>query len=131
MALSNTGFSSSTFPSRTLAHSIDLALLLNRLLLVHLPDVQTDKVVGCGTASVPQMLDSIQPEYTPLTEFAFGFLQRLATDHRVLATVSNPDVAHADEVWPANQITMGLWALFCKSQDSCFSCQFLNLASNT
>ena len=97
-----------------------LACLLNRLLLGHMSDPRLNmaRIVTLGIASLPEMLDSIQPDYRPLTDLTLAFLQRLATDQDVLASVSGSRVDQDDVAWMNQQGTLSIWALFCKSYTS-------------
>ena len=97
-----------------------LAFLLNRLLLGHMPDsrVNMARIVTLGMASLPKMLDSIQPEYRPLTDLTLAFLRRVTTDQDVLANLSGSRVDQDDVAWMNQQGTLSIWALFCKSHHS-------------
>lgn len=94
-----------------------LAFLLNRLLLGHMPDPRLNmaRIVTLGIASLPKMLDSNQPEFRPLTDLTLAFLQRVTTDQDVLASLSGSRVDQDDVAWMNQQGTLSIWALFCKS----------------
>jgi len=96
-------------------------VLLDRLLIGHLADTQLDvtKIMGCGITSIPQMLESNQPEYPPLTSFAKSFLHRLAADQHVLANLSIVSSAYGEGAWGDTQGMLSLWGIVSERSSEC------------
>ena len=102
-----------------------LAVLLNKLLRGHLADPSLDmtKIIACGMTSVPHMLESLQTASPPWTDFAVGFLQRLATDKHILAKLGTFRSNYGTGASADSQNTLALWRTLCElSYFELFAC---------